>query len=138
MRDDMTDRRTGHGGGARGAAGLTLIEVLLSVAILVVGFSVLLTAASRCLAVMKSAKNYQAAHAVLDRGDLEHPLFLTNRVEDLAVNAKEYDGLTYSRVVEDDEDKDELYLVRTRVSWGDGGQYEEVLSYVYFPDKEKK
>ena len=38
--------------------GLTLIEVMLALAILGVGLSVLISTASKCLAVIRQSKNY--------------------------------------------------------------------------------
>jgi len=122
-------------------AGLTLVEVILAAAILSVGLTVLLTAATRCLAVLKVSGKYQTAQWVLGMGDLENPLRMTEEmtVEDLEVGPVEYtDGYTYERIVEDDEDEDDLYLVRTRVSWADRGReaIEEVLSYVYYLEED--
>lgn len=116
-----------------GRCGLTLIEVILAVAILSVGLTVLLTAASRCLAVMKTAKNYQIAQWTLNRGEVDYPLVNTNDVKKLEVDPVSYPGgFTFSRVVEDDEDEDGLFVVRTRVSWskGDRGSYEETVRYI--------
>lgn len=103
----------------RGARGLTLIEVLLAAVILGTSLVALLVAASRCLAVMKVATNYQKAQWTMNKGDLEHPLQPTNDVKALAVSPVDYDGLTYQRIVEDDDDDDNLFVVRTRVSWPD-------------------
>ncbi len=115
--------------------GLTLVEVILAAAILGIGLTVLLTAASRCLAVMKQAKNYQAALWTLNMGEVEYPMIATNELEDLVVDGHEFDnGFIYSREVdEEDEDEDGLHEVRTRVTWkGRGSEMvEEVVQYVY-------
>ena len=96
-------------------SGLTLIEVMLAVAILSAGFAVLLSAAGRCLAVMKAAYTYQKAQWVLGMGQAEHPLIEVEDIEDLEVDGETYEGgFVFSREVEDDEDEDELYVVRTR------------------------
>ena len=121
-------------------AGLTLIEVMLAVSILSVAFTVLLTAASRCLAAIRKAKYYQDAQWTLSMGEADHPMLETNDVDSLNVSSETYDnGLTYSREVEDDEDEDGLYVVRARVSWTDKGReaYEEVVSYVYQPEEDE-
>jgi len=129
----------GRAWGARGRLrGLTLVEVLLAVALLSVGLTALLTAASRCLAVIKIAKNYQVAQWTLGQGELDYPLIVTNDVMSLAVDPVEYpNGFTFSRDIEPkDEDTEEgqlgLYIVRTRVSWSARGRdsYEETVRYV--------
>lgn len=116
----------------REKSGMTLIEVTLATTILVVGLTALLTGASRCLSVMKSSKRYQDAVWTLERGMLDYPLFVTNDVKSLEVDGVSYDEYEFRRIVEDDEDEDKLYLVRTEVSWlaGDRRMVEEVLQYV--------
>ena len=119
---------------------MTLVEVILAVAILSAGLTVLLTGVSRCLAVMKKAKNYQVAQWTLGLGNLEYPLLKTNEVEKLAVDPVEYpNGFTFQRIIEepDDEEYEEeedfkLFVVRTRVSWSDRGRdsFHEVVRYV--------
>jgi prepilin-type N-terminal cleavage/methylation domain-containing protein len=117
----------------RGDEGMTLIEVFIAVVILSVGLVVLLTAASRCLAVMKAAKYYQNAQWTLNKGDLEYPITPTNDVMQLAVSPVEYPGgFTFSREVEEDEDEDELFVVRTKISWFNHSREmtEEIVRYV--------
>jgi len=121
--------------------GFTLVEVLLAAAILSASLVVLLTGASRCLAVMKSAKNYQQAQWTLGQGEVDFPMMATNDVKALAVDEAKghYDnGFTYSRTVDDDEDEDGLYVVRITVKWSDreNAPREEVVRYVWQP-KEK-
>lgn len=118
-----------------GRSGLTLVEVILATAILGIGLTVLLTAASRCLAVMKQAKDYQTALWTLNMGEVEYPVLATNDLEDLIVDAHEFDnGFTFSREVdEEDEDEDGLHEVRTKVMWKGRGRemVEEVVQLVY-------
>jgi len=119
--------------------GFTLVEVLLATAILCASLVALLTGASRCLAVMKAAKNYQVAQWTLGQGEVDYPITATNDVKTLAVDEVKYpNGCTYSRTVEDDEDKDDLYLVHIVVTWTDrpDGPHEEVVCYA-FQQKEK-
>ena len=123
--------------------GLTLIEVLIAAAILGMSMTVLLTAASRCLAVTKPAKVYQTAQWTLNLGELEHPLSPTNDIEDMRVSPETYpNGYTYSREVEDKkpEDKDCLYVVRSRVAWLSKGndQHEEIVRYIYIPEEKRR
>lgn len=119
---------------------MTLIEVLLAVSILGVGLAVLLTAASRCVAVMKIARNYQTAQWVRTMGEAVHFAVATNDVDDLEVGADGsfVDGFTFSRHVEDDDDEDGLHTVRTVVSWTDRGREmsEEVVSCVLVVEEE--
>jgi len=113
--------------------GMTLIEVLVASVILGAGLMVLLTGASRCLAVVHKAKNYQVAQWTLNMGELDYPVIDTNDVMDLAVPPYEYDnGFTFERVVEDDDDDDGLYVIRTIVTWPERGRVakEEVVRYV--------
>jgi prepilin-type N-terminal cleavage/methylation domain-containing protein len=114
--------------------GFSLIEVLIAATILGVGLTMLLTAASRCLAVMKISRNYQKAQWALNLGLLEHPLIETDDVSDWEVSAVDYDGFTFSREVEEEdvETEDGLFIVRSRVVWSDRGSEtkEEVEQYV--------
>ena len=113
--------------------GFTLIEVILAVAILSVGLTVLLTSASKCLQVMKQSRNYQTAQWVLGMGEVDHFIVSTNDIEDIEVAPVGYlNGFTFSRTVEDDENEDGLYVVRTRASWSQRGKepYQEVVHYV--------
>jgi prepilin-type N-terminal cleavage/methylation domain-containing protein len=122
-----------------GENGFTLIEVFLAVSLMSIGLVVMLTAVSRCLAVMKSAKNYQTAQWTLNKGDLDYPIVATNDVKSLVVSPVEYPGgFIFSREVDDDDDKDLLYVMRTKVSWSDHSREmsEEVVRYVLELPKE--
>lgn len=124
-----------------GRRGLTLIEVVLAVAILSVGLSFLLAAASKCIAVMKVSGKYQRAQWVRGRGELEFPLAEAEELEDIEVEPYDYeDGLTFSRTVDEDDDEDGLFVVKTRVSWSEHGResFEEVVRYVWYPDEVEK
>ncbi len=113
---------------------MTLIEVMLASFLLGVGLLVLVTGAGRCAAVMRKAALFQEARWVMDQGEVDHPLIRTNDVSVLEVSETEYpNGFTYQRVVEDDEDEDGLFVVRSRVSWSRQGRgsFEEVVRYVY-------
>lgn len=117
--------------------GLTLIEVILAVTILSAGLTVMLAAAARCVAVFRVARNYSKAQWVLDRGELEHPLelVLTNDIFQAAVTPiRDVDGFVYEREVEPVEEEEELFIVRSRVTWAERGREraEEVVRYVWF------
>ena len=118
--------------------GMTLIEVLLASVILGTGLTALLTAASRCLVVMRRSQEYQQAQWAMTRGELEFPIIYAEDIMDQGVSGEDYDGYTFSREVEDDEDEDGLYLVRSRVTWESAGRekVEEVAEYVYQPESE--
>lgn len=126
----------------RSRAGLTLIEVMLTMVILTIGGIVLISSVSQCLAVVRAARLYNHAHTLLARIELEHPLF----DEDVQVGTErgrfsgaEYGNFEWMRVTEvvgDEEDR--LFEVRTRVSWARRGQtgFEEVTYYRYAPEED--
>jgi len=124
-------------------AGLTLIEVLLALAILGAAAGVLMAAASRCLAVVKVAKNYYEARRILDIGEIEHPLLVVKELgKDKAVNLDvspiQYPkGFTFTRVSERSGAHKDLMIVRDRVSWATRGKdsYEEVTTYLYYTNE---
>ncbi|NLF22561.1 MAG: hypothetical protein GX590_05305, partial [Lentisphaerae bacterium] len=71
---------------------------------------------------------------------LAHPMTEIKEIEDLVVedDSSLVENFTFSRLVDEkvvvDELKDDgLYVVRTRISWGSGGdgQAEELVSYVW-------
>ena len=125
--------------------GMTLVEVLIAMAILSLSAAVLMTATSRCLSVVRVAKNYYEARRILELGDLEHPVLVLKKEEnrqeheDKAMNLNlgpiEYpNGFTFMRQSERNPDNDDLLVVRTRVTWSARGKsaFEEVTTYLYF------
>ena len=127
------------------STGLTLVEVLIALAILSVSAAVLMTATSRCLSVVKVAKNYYEARRILELGDLEHPLLVVkkeantgenkDRVMNLTVGPIEYpNGFVFSRTGERSPDQEDMLVVRTRVAWALHGKsaFEEVTTYLYY------
>ena len=120
----------------RQRTGLTLVEVLLAMIIIGTGGLVLMTAASRCLAVVRVARNYHSARHVFDLGELEYPIAQTNdRIFNLDLEPVEYpNGYTFSRVSEEREDLKGMNIVRTRVAWAERGQqsFEETVTYLYY------
>lgn len=128
----------------RGASGLTLVEVLLALAILGIAAGVLMTAVSRCLAVVKVSRNYYEARRILEMATIEHPLLVIKdeQNKDKAVNLDiapvEYSpGFTFSRSSERSPTYEELLIVRDRVSWSRRGKsaYEEVTTYLYYTNE---
>ncbi len=117
--------------------GFTLIEVMIAAVLLALGLTALLVAASRCLAVMRVAKQYQSAQWALHLGELEHPVVPTEEYEDWEVSGEDYDDFTYTREVEEppEEESDGLFTLRSRASWSDKGRqsYEEVVRLVFVP-----
>ncbi len=122
-------------------AGLTLIEVLLALAILGATAGVLMTAVSRCLAVVRLAKNYYDARRILDLGELDHPLLVAKDPltgQDKAINLDigpiDYDAYTFTRSGERSTTLKDLVVVKTRVGWSARGResFEEVTSYLYY------
>jgi prepilin-type N-terminal cleavage/methylation domain-containing protein len=114
--------------------GFTLIEVMLAVAIMSVSALALLLATSQCLAVASRSRKYHDAVSILDRGELEHPLIVTNEVYENAVREITYpEGYTFARTVEETEEDEDLFIVRTRVTWSAKGKtaFEEVAQYLY-------
>lgn len=118
-------------------AGVTLVEVLLAVFILGVCLLGIMQGITACVGVFDASTFVKQASNVLARGDAEHPLVVTNDPEeDLAVapDGSLLDGWTYERECLEDEDEDGLYLVRTRVARGHGGEgnekvYERLVWY---------
>lgn len=126
------------------ACGFTLIEVMLAILILSIGLVVLVHSASRCLAVIKSARIYEDARHLIARVDLENPI---DREEFEASNESgsfegEYGDYRWEReIVQDGEDEDGFYIVTTRILWSKKGSRqpgrEEVARYMYVPESAK-
>lgn len=120
-------------------SGMTLVESVLALAILSIGIFILIETTAKCLAVVRMARNYQTARAVLDRGESEHPLRGTNSVEDNTVEPVDYDGYTFARDLQPVEGEKKLFVVTTKVKWSETGHDsgEELVSYVYCPNEEQ-
>lgn len=119
---------------------MTLVEVLLAAALLGLGLTTLLGGISSCLAVLRASREYQSAQWALSLGELTYPVTEVAEVEELVVDGDSglVDGFTFSRTVdpkevEDEQTDDGLYVLRTRISWGAGGEgeSEELVSYVW-------
>jgi len=128
--------------------GFTLIEVLLASLILGIGLTVLLSRLSICLRTMKLAREYDQVQWVLGLGELTYPEPLETSKDvktDYTVEPDDqlFEGFTFERTVDEktpeEEDKDKLFVVRTRVLWGEdegnGRPCEELVRYVWERDK---
>ena len=129
----------------RSRLGLTLIEVMLAVTILGIGIVSLVSAASRCLAVVRRARTYETVRHLLARVEVEHPLQLEEEIEegsDGGTFEGDYSAYRWSReikLVNEEEEEDGLYEIHTRVYWSDKteGPYEEIVTYLFKPPKDK-
>lgn len=122
--------------------GMTLIEVLLAVAFLSLGLVMMLTAISRCLAVLRISDQYHKAMWALSAGESDHPLLRTSdaKPEDFEV-VDNYDGIRFERTVHDpfvdsDDSETRLVVLTTQLSWRGRGreQVEEVVRYVFYQE----
>lgn len=126
--------------GQRSRAGLTLIEVLLALAILGVGLSVLVASAGRAMSVVKQVRHFTTARHLLDILDLEQP------IEDLAALMgitesggfeSPNDAYSWERSVEPminmEDEETEYFIVRSRILWSDRGRssFEERVTGQY-------
>ena len=123
-------------------AGMTLIEVMLAVVILSTGLIALLTCASRLMAVAGQAKNYETARRLLGQVEVESPLRLKEEIEEgteTGTFSTGEKGWTWERTIqhigEEEEARDGLFLVTTRVRWSNRGKNvtEETVTYRYIP-----
>lgn len=136
---EPTATQAGKNGGGKPAAGFTLVEAVLALAILSTGIFVLIETTARCLAVIQTSRHYQEARAVLDRGELDYPLHVTNSLHDNIVPPVDYPGgYRFSRDLDPVEGEEGLFIVKTRVTWSESGRasFEEVVSYLYCPEED--
>jgi prepilin-type N-terminal cleavage/methylation domain-containing protein len=121
--------------------GLTLIEVLLAMVILGIGAGVLMLATARCLAVIAKVQRYSTAQRLILQVGAEHPL--TRGTVNTGSESGAFDnGFTWEREITEDEDENRegLYTVRTRVNWSDRGResFEEIITWHYIPPEEER
>lgn len=121
--------------------GMTLIEVLIALIILSVGVSSMMVAMSRCLAVVRTARNRDVSRSLLRQVDLENPIDRKTIEETLeSGDFEDREAFTWSReiIMVDDEERPGLFLVTTRVQWSERGReaFEEIIAYKYAPDAE--
>ncbi|HKL22341.1 MAG TPA: prepilin-type N-terminal cleavage/methylation domain-containing protein [Tichowtungia sp.] len=124
-----------------GKAGLTLIEVMLAITILSVGAAVLLTATARCMAIATKARHYSTAHRLIQRVNTENPLTRGELEAGVESGTFDEDGYRWEREIieNENEDREGLYTVRTRVSWSMSGRdaFEESVAYLYVQPEEE-
>ncbi len=119
--------------------GMTLIEVLIALIILSVGVSSMMVAMSRCLAVVRTARNRDVARSLLRQVDIENPIDRKTIEETTETGDFEnHEAFDWSReiLMVDEEERPGLFLVTTRIQWSERGKdaFEEIVSYKYAPD----
>jgi hypothetical protein len=123
---------------------MTLIEVLLAVVILGTALGALVEGASRALAVVRQARNYEQARRMLGRVDAENPLRLLDEIV-AGQESGSFEGgpagWSWMRTIEDfgqeDEEQEGLFRLTTRVFWsqaGDRRSMEETVQFLYVPE----
>ena len=121
--------------------GMTLIEVLIALIILSVGVSSMMVAMSRCLAVVRTARNRDVARSLLRQVDIENPIDRTT-IEETQESGdfEDYEAFSWNReiIMVDEEDRPGLFLVTTHIQWSERGKdaFEEIIAYKYAPDAE--
>jgi prepilin-type N-terminal cleavage/methylation domain-containing protein len=121
--------------------GLTLVEVLIALVILSVGVSSMMVAMSRCLSVVRTARNREVARGLIMRVDIENPI---ERIDmaDMSDSGDfdDVEGHEWFREIQevDPEQRPGLFLVTTRVQWSERGRdaFEEITVYKYAPGAE--
>ena len=122
---------------------MTLVEVLLAVVILGIALGSLVEGASRALAVVRQARNYEMARRMLGRVDAENPLRLLDEIQAGQTSGTFPGGpagWSWTRTLEDlgadDEEQEGLFRLTTRVSWGTGERrsQEEAVQMLYVPE----
>jgi len=121
--------------------GMTLIEVLIALVILSVGVSSMMLAMSRCLAVVRTARNRETARGLIQRVDIENPIESVDMEEfSESGDFEDIEGYTWSReiLMVDEEERPGLFWVTTRIQWSEKGRdaFEEITIYKYAPDAE--
>ncbi len=121
---------------------MTLVEVMMAVVILGLALGGLVEAASRALAVVRQARNYETARRMLGRVEAEQPLWLLDEIKAGEESGGFEDappGWSWSRALvdfsEEDEQQEGLFQMTTRVYWTQGARrgMEETVQMLYVP-----
>ena len=122
---------------------MTLVEVLLAVVILGIALGSLVEGASRALAVVRQARNYEMARRMFGRVEAENPLRLLDEIQ-AGQESGGFEGgpagWTWTRTLEDfgaeDEEQEGLFKMTTRVFWAQGERksMEEAVQMLYVPE----
>lgn len=126
---------------ARRRAGLSLIEVLMAMVILASGLVILISAASRCIAVVRKVRSLETTRELFGRVEIEKPIWIEEEIEDAAGQGGftgEYSQYRWRRDVQEvGEEEDGLWLVTTTISWAERGKEnsETVVTYVHWPKR---
>ena len=137
MSRGVSSRKTGR------TSGMTLIEVMLAIVILGLALGALIEAASRALAVVRRARNYEQARHMLGLVEAEQPLWAEDEIEAGTQSGgfeSGPEGWSWERQLEDfgvdDEQKEGLFRMTTRVYWSQGERrgMEETVQMLYVPE----
>lgn len=129
-----------------GRGGFSLIEVLIATAILAVGLLAVFSSLSPALSIFAASRRLQEMQWVVALGELRHPVAGFEELEDLVVEEDDnmaFDGeelgsdCVFSRTidekeVDDEEDDDGIYVMRTKVVWnGKEDTAEELVRLIW-------
>ena len=128
--------------------GFSLIEVLVATAILAVGLLAIFASLSPSIGMYSTARRLQELQWIAALGELRHPLAGYEKLEDIVVDEDDSlaeddeslgEGCIFSRTIdekelEEDEEDDGLYVIRTTIEWGKGGEREEFVRLLWDPD----
>lgn len=124
--------------------GMTLVEVLLALAILGVGLTVLVSTTARGLSIAKRARHFETARHLMSIVELENPIVTADRddpaelvgqVEQGSFEAP-FENYRWTREIEYfGPEQDRLFQVATRIWWGETGgeSFEESVTLLHSP-----
>jgi hypothetical protein len=101
----------------------------------------MMVAMSRCLVVVRTARNREVARGLILRVDIENPIESVD-MDEMSESGRFDDprGYAWFRdiMMVDEEERPGLFLVTTRVQWSERGRdaFEEITVYKYAPDAE--
>ncbi|VGO23312.1 hypothetical protein SCARR_05419 [Pontiella sulfatireligans] len=109
--------------------------------ILSIGVTSMMVAMTRCLAVVRTARNREVARGLIRRVDIEHPIESVDMAElSESGDFEDVDGYVWMRdiLMVDEEERPGLFFVTTRIQWSERGRdaFEEITTYKYAPDAE--